>query len=279
MMIKAFGATDIGKLRENNEDNFLIFRPVLKQEGDIGTDYSTENGVLLLVADGMGGAAAGETASAMAVATAKACLEEYHTQNTSLELMQISILTAQKGCQMIVQDRPELSGMGTVATYVYVKNNKADIAQIGDTRLYLYRNKSLEQLTEDQNLVTELVKAGLITLEQAQYHPQKNAVTQAIGALDDVNPYFYTLEVQKGDILLLCSDGLTNMVSDLEIQLALDSSADLQNIPSILIDTANANGGYDLEDRVFEVSPDAQPAFTEFTNIGQLTDVDNLVRS
>lgn len=245
MMIKAFGATDIGKLRENNEDNFLIFRPVLKQEGDIGTEYSTENGVLLLVADGMGGAAAGETASAMAVATAKACLEEYHTQNTSLELMQISILTAQKGCQMIVQDRPELSGMGTVATYVYVKNNKADIAQIGDTRLYLYRNKSLEQLTEDQNLVTELVKAGLITLEQAQYHPQKNAVTQAIGALDDVNPYFYTLEVQKGDILLLCSDGLTNMVSDLEIQLALDSSADLQNIPSILIDTANANGGYD----------------------------------
>ncbi|MCB1178741.1 MAG: serine/threonine-protein phosphatase, partial [Leptospiraceae bacterium] len=136
-------------------------------------------------------------------------------------------------------------GMGSVATYAYFKQNKIFVSQVGDTRLYLYRNKTLEQITEDQNFVTELVKLGIITKEQAEFHPQRNAVTQAIGAVDEVVPVFHELEVKSGDRLLICSDGLTGMLSDIEIQLILDGSNELNEIVSILIDTANANGGHD----------------------------------
>jgi protein phosphatase len=100
-------------------------------------------------------------------------------------------------------------------------------------------------MTEDQNFVTELVKLGIITPEQASFHPQRNAVTQAIGAVDEIEPVHKKVKLEPGDMILLCSDGLSGMVSHVEIQLILDSSSDLQDILTILIDTANANGGHD----------------------------------
>ncbi|MDX1957656.1 MAG: protein phosphatase 2C domain-containing protein [Leptospiraceae bacterium] len=245
MKIKAYGATDIGKVRENNEDNFLIYSAGDEKEGSISKKKTTEKGVLLLVADGMGGAAAGETAAALVISSARAYSKEAINEVTPMEIAYNSLIIAHEACRIVVEKNPSLAGMGSVATIVFVKDEKAFIAQVGDTRLYLYRNHSLEQITEDQNLVTELVKFGLITEEQAQYHPQRNAVTQAVGAGDDLNPVETILELEIGDKLLLCSDGLNGTVSDVEIQLILDGSNDLEDVLQTLIDTANANGGHD----------------------------------
>lgn len=243
MKVVAFGSTDIGKIRENNEDNFLILDIQKRKVGNISDPVSLETGVYLVVADGMGGAAAGETAALQVIESSIYCA----IQNglTPLETNLASILEAQRRCFNIVKQNPQLLGMGSVGTFVYLKDDIAYISQIGDTRLYLYRKKSLEQITEDQNFVSELVKLGIITQEQAAFHPQRNAVTQAIGAIDEIEPKHQKLELQENDILLLCSDGLSGMVSDIELQLILGSSESLEDIPSILIDTANANGGHD----------------------------------
>jgi PPM family protein phosphatase len=245
MKIRAFGATDIGRVRENNEDNFLIFSPSDDKEGNITKKRSTEKGILLLVADGMGGAAAGETASALVISSAKAYSKEALSEVSPIELSYNCLLIAQEACKMVIEKNPSFTGMGSVATNVFVKDEKAFISQVGDTRLYLYRNKSLEQITEDQNLVTELLKLGLISEEQAQYHPQRNAVTQAVGAGDELHPVESILELEIGDKLLLCSDGLNGTISDIELQLILDSSQNLEDIVHNLIHTANANGGHD----------------------------------
>ncbi len=243
MKVVAYGSTDVGRIRENNEDNFLILDVYSQKTGNIHTPISTDTGIFLVVADGMGGAAAGETASLQVIEASFYCA----IQNglTPFETNLASILEAQRRCLEIVKQNPKLIGMGSVGTFVYIKENIAYISQIGDTRLYLYRNKNLEQITEDQNFVSELVRLGIITEEQAAFHPQRNAVTQAIGAIDEIEPKHQKLEIQPNDILLLCSDGLTGMVSDIEIQLILGSSESLEDIPSILIDTANTNGGHD----------------------------------
>jgi serine/threonine protein phosphatase PrpC len=245
MKIRAFGATDVGRIRENNEDNFLIFSPSENREGNISKKKSTDKGFILLVADGMGGAAAGETAAAIVVSSAKTYSKETQEEVTPLELAYNCLIIAQEACKMVIEKNPAFNGMGSVATNVYVKDEKAFISQVGDTRLYLFRNKQLEQITEDQNLVTELVKLGLINEEQAQNHPQRNAVTQAVGAGDDLHPVESILELEIGDKLLICSDGLNGTVSDVEIQLILDGSSDLEDIVHNLIETANANGGHD----------------------------------
>lgn len=243
MKIIAYGGTDTGKIRENNEDNFLILNPENRALGNIDTPISLEKGAFLVVADGMGGAAAGETASLQVVEAAKdvGVMEGL----SPFEINLTSLLEAQKRCYEIVKEKPSLMGMGSVATYAFLKEDIAYISQIGDTRLYLYRNKTLDLVTEDQNFVSELVKLGVITPEQATFHPQRNAVTQAIGAVEEIEPVHTKVRLEPGDILLLCSDGLSGMVTNVEIQLILDSSEDLQDLLSILIDTANANGGHD----------------------------------
>jgi protein phosphatase len=244
MKVKAFGDTNVGKVRENNEDNFLIVN--IEKETTTAFLEPTEGPVYLVVADGMGGAVAGETASAIVVQSALSSVLG-NKSKSPFEINALSILHAQKNCLEMVRSKPEFMGMGSVATYLYIDQAKAKayVSQVGDTRLYRYRNKTLEQITEDQNFVTELVKMKIITKEQAEFHPQRNAVTQAIGAIDEIIPVMQEFDLQVGDKLLLCSDGLNSMVSDIEIQLILDSSSNLKDIVSILIDTANANGGHD----------------------------------
>jgi len=243
MKILAYGGTDVGKVRENNEDNFLILNLETQTSGNIEVPASLEKGVFLVVADGMGGAAAGETAALQVIEASRqiGVLEGL----SPFEVNVYSVIEAQKRCYEIVKEKPSFMGMGSVATFAFLKDDIAYISQIGDTRFYLYRNKTLELMTEDQNFVTELVKLGIITPEQASFHPQRNAVTQAIGAVDEIDPVHKKVKLEPGDMILLCSDGLSGMVSHVEIQLILDSSSDLQDILTILIDTANANGGHD----------------------------------
>lgn len=244
MNIRAFGKTDIGIIRENNEDNFLIMNIGIGEEGDIKKPTSTEDGILLLVTDGMGGAVAGETASLIMVTESAKYMRANKTANPE-DAVRECLLVSHDQCHRMIKLNPGLMGMGTVATVAVLKRNKLSISQIGDTRLYIYRNKTLLQITEDQNFVSELVRLGIITPEQAMIHPQRNAVTQAIGSIEPIIPVDYSENVQAGDKILLCSDGLNGMISDLEMQLLLESSNDLEVVIDNLIDAAKDSGGHD----------------------------------
>jgi PPM family protein phosphatase len=244
MNITAFGKTDIGIIRENNEDNFLIMNIGTSKEGDIKNPTSTVNGIFLLVADGMGGAVAGETASLIMVTESAKYLQTHKTSNPE-DVARECLLVSHDQCHRMIKLNPGLMGMGTVATVAIVKDNVLSISQIGDTRLYLYRDKTLIQITEDQNFVSELVRIGIITPEQAMIHPQRNAVTQAVGSIEPIIPVDYTQALLAGDKLLVCSDGLNAMISDMEIQLLLESSKKLEVVVDNLIYAAKDSGGHD----------------------------------
>ncbi len=244
MNIRAFGKTDIGIIRENNEDNFLIMNIASSQEGDLKDPTSTSKGIMLLVADGMGGAVAGETASLIMVTESAKYLREHKTTNSE-DAARECLLVAHDQCHRMIKLNPGLMGMGTVATVAILKDNQLFISQIGDTRLYLYRNKTLLQVTEDQNFVSELVRIGIITPEQAMIHPQRNAVTQAVGSIEPIIPVDYSQNLEVGDKILICSDGLNAMISDMEIQLILESSKNLEVVIDNLIFAAKDSGGHD----------------------------------
>ncbi len=244
MNIRAFGKTDIGIIRENNEDNFLIMNISTSEEGDISNPTSTEEGILLLVADGMGGAVAGETASLIMVTESGNYMRKTKATDPGKAAREC-LLSSHEQCHRMIKLNPGLMGMGTVATVAIIKQNKLFISQIGDTRLYIYRNKTLLQITEDQNFVSELVRIGIITPEQAMIHPQRNAVTQAVGSMEPITPVDYLESIETGDKILLCSDGLNAMISDMEIQLILESSVDLKVVINNLIFAAKDSGGHD----------------------------------
>jgi PPM family protein phosphatase len=244
MNLEIFAETDIGSVRENNEDNFTTFNLKTKQINPFSEIQDTNDIIALIVADGMGGAAAGETASLTLIE------ESLHFLNEELNLdldripsecMHIS----HKKAHELISENSSLMGMGTVATICILENDSLYISQIGDTRLYIYRDKTLIQITEDQNFVTELVKIGIITEEQALIHPQRNAVTQAVGSVEPILPVDYFEKIKKNDLILICSDGLNSMLTDLEIQLVLETNSSLKEKVKGLIDQANEAGGHD----------------------------------
>lgn len=245
MKIRVHGITDKGKLRENNEDNFLILDIGKKKSGDIDDPRFLTSGIFLVVADGMGGAAAGEKASEIVISTAREVALQNLTASDPDEISFQCIKSAVAECKKITKRNPEWIDMGSVATYAYLHKKNAFIAQVGDTRLYLHRERELKQITEDQTLINELMKLDLITADQARIHPQRNAVTQAIGSMGDLNPVTYHIPLKIGDRILLCSDGLSGMVSDLEIQSILESHSNIPDALKILLETALENGGID----------------------------------
>ena len=244
LKIQATGLTHTGQVRSKNEDYFLLADLKRGKREELREPLPLENGVLLIVADGMGGAACGEVASEEAVKT----IHEY-VSSTSLEapekVLGQSIQEAQQKLREIVDEHPEKSGMGTVVTALLLTENGHHIVQVGDTRLYLLRDGELSQCTEDQSLVASLVKTGRITPEEARYHPYRNQVTQAIGASELIQPELLQLEFQKDDRLLLCSDGLNGMIEDGEIKDVLTQIQDRMEACEKLIQLANECGGTD----------------------------------
>lgn len=245
MKIRVHGITDRGKVRENNEDNFLILDVGKKKSGDIDDPRFLNAGIFLVVADGMGGASAGEKASEIVINTARDFALQNLTASDPDEISFQCIKMAVEECKKITKRKPEWLDMGSVATYAYLHKKNAFIAQVGDTRLYLHRDKELLQITEDQTLINELMRLQMITADQARIHPQRNAVTQAIGSMGDLNPVPYHIKLKVGDRILICSDGLTGMVTDLEIQSILESNSNIPDILKILLETALENGGID----------------------------------
>ena len=223
-MAKVFKATHVGKVRNNNEDSLTVIEPET-----------------FVVADGMGGAHAGEVASRMLIEIVRIVLENVQSLRDE-KLLARAIIVANAKIFETAQKNEEYRGMGTTATILSLGEGTAYFAHVGDSRLYLFRNDELKQITEDHSYVESLVRNGEITEAQARIHPMKNVLLQAVGAVEDVFVDAANFPVQSGDKFLLCTDGLTNMIDDEEIAKILRTASDPAEA---LIDAALKAGGKD----------------------------------
>ena len=223
-MSKVYQATHVGKVRKNNEDALIFIEPET-----------------FVVADGMGGQAAGEVASQMLIDTVKNFLPTVPEPQNE-DILKKAILKANAAILREAKNNPNYQGMGTTATILHIYDRRAYYAHVGDSRLYRLRNKIFEQITQDHSYVEELVRAGEITEAEARVHPMKNFLTQAVGAVEEVEVDTASFTVESGDIFLLCTDGLTNMVDDDAIAEILITSS---NPAETLIQSALDNGGID----------------------------------
>ena len=258
LALSARGLTDQGRTRTTNEDQFVIadVRRVLKvQESSIPQPESllgTALGHLLVVADGIGGHRGGDVASTMAVMGIEnlllntiAWLCNIHGEGVMRELHQ-ALRTTDRWVEQAAGRQPEFRGMGTTLTMAYVNDRTLFVAHAGDSRCYLWRQGALECLTRDHTLVAELVSAGSITPEQAAHHEMRNVVLNSVGGGNSaVKPEVHKHTVEPGDILLLCTDGLTGMVPDDDIAEILARGAPPEQTCQALVDEANRQGGKD----------------------------------
>jgi len=227
-VIRFAGATDTGRRRRRNEDAYVCEPP------------------LFAIADGMGGAQAGEVASGLAAAV----LAETHVDAVNGDGEQRLVELIREANRRVFQRSNEdaaTSGMGTTMTVALVDDEAGTIAfgHVGDSRAYRVRAGELEQLTDDHSLVGELMRSGKLSPEEAETHPQRSVITRALGTEPDIDVDTFSVEVEDGDVYLLCSDGLTDMISDREIESMLQESDDLDAAARRLVDAANAGGGED----------------------------------
>jgi protein phosphatase len=219
-------------IRSGNEDSYFA---------------DPEHG-LFVVADGMGGHAAGEVASEMAVrilADELRVVGEIADEGAAGEHVQRSLKHANLAIYERTLTEIDKQGMGTTASVLILRGGRYLIGQVGDSRVYLLRDGQLRQLTKDHSYVQEQVDAGVLTPEQARYHPYSNVITRCVGAGQDVEPDLYQGEVRRGDTFLVASDGLTGMVDDRRLQQLLMARASAQRIVEALISEANGRGGLD----------------------------------
>ncbi len=252
--IEITGRTDVGLIREHNEDSFLF--------GDLsGGEKFSENDAgilrveavpaLLMVADGVGGAASGEIASSLATEVAFARLKEFSERGALkgaviiADSLQQAVLAANKAIHVHSRENRVHHGMGTTATIALVVNGMVYFAQVGDSRAYVIRGGIARQMTKDQSLVQRMVDAGKLTQEQAERSEHRNIILQALGPEPTITPEFTRDRLQHGDVIILCSDGLTNQVSSGEIAAAVEAKGDLESICDALIDRAIQTGAPD----------------------------------
>jgi PPM family protein phosphatase len=237
--------TDVGMIRSGNEDNFAVHA-----NGDRG---------LFIVADGMGGHAAGEVASEMAVQIIERELQGIQTldDRTVAETVAEALRKANRNIHDRTITEVDKQGMGTTASVLLISRQKYMIGQVGDSRVYRLRDGALQQLTKDHSYVQEQVDAGFLTPEQARYHPYSNVITRCVGASPEVEPDIYAGEAKVGDLFLVASDGLTGMVDDRRLQMLLMSRAEPERKVHSLISEANGRGGLDnITAIVVQVAPD-----------------------
>ena len=244
--------TDVGMIRSGNEDNFAV------------SDWGNRG--LFIVADGMGGHAAGEVASEMAVQTIERELQNLKDPHD--DDAEDKLADALRKANRTIHDRTitevDKQGMGTTASVLLLWESKYLIGQVGDSRVYLLRDGELQQLTKDHSYVQEQVDAGFLTPEQARYHPYSNVITRCVGASPEVEPDIYEGEVKIGDLFLVASDGLTGMVDDRRLQILLMSRAAPERKVHALIAEANGRGGLDnITAIVVQVAPDEAPVSRE----------------
>jgi protein phosphatase len=254
VVVNVFGRTDVGRTREHNEDAFVV--------ADLSTDNATlqpevrrhvlgPKGTLFMVADGMGGAAAGEIASAMAVEVVLGELREKWIASDSFDAEEFvralrrSTAAANQQIHNFAASHTEYRGMGTTATVAGLLGDTLYVAQVGDSRAYLVRDGVARQITKDQSLMQKLIEAGEMTEEEAAQSDRRNIILQALGPEPMIKVDLTHQKVRRGDVLVLCSDGLSGQVSKDEIARVVSQEADLVAVCKRLIDMANENGGPD----------------------------------
>jgi protein phosphatase len=248
--MRSAGKSDIGLVRKVNEDDFLCLKlnDLLKLENP-GLDL-----YLCIVADGMGGRNAGEVASSMAVhEIVEFIKEKYIKVLVEKDTAEEKIFSLIRDAIYYSNDRiykksllnSEYVGMGTTLSMILIKDNTLFYGHVGDSRIYLIRKNEITRLTEDHSLVAELVKQGTIKPEEAFSHPQKNIITRALGTEYDIEADLGKHEMAEGDYVLLCTDGLSNLINDNDIMEQVLSAQDVEQACEKLINMAKENGGYD----------------------------------
>lgn len=232
-MIKTASLSDRGKRRQLNQD------VVYSSELPVGNLPN-----LFMIADGMGGHKAGDYASRYAIDTI--CKEAENSPETIPEkILQDAISVANADIYALSIGNKELEGMGTTLVAAVIYGNLLKIGNVGDSRLYIVNGKHIRQITTDHSLVEEMIKMGGLDRESARSHPNKNIITRAVGVADEVLADFYEVKLQEGDTVLLCSDGLSNMLEDEEIRMIVNAQRDITEKAEALVRAANQNGGRD----------------------------------
>ena len=232
-MLKTFSMTDIGRKRKANQDY------VYSSEQPVGRLPN-----LFVVADGMGGHNAGDYASRVAVETIVERIAD-STEQDPLRVFDMAIQAANARIRKLAEGSPELEGMGTTVVAASCGEGCLFVANVGDSRLYVVNHLRIRQITRDHSWVEEMVRRGGLGREEAKNHPDKNIITRAVGADSVVSPDFFRVQIEDGDMILMCTDGLTNMLEDGEIRMILEAARDIVEGAQELVQAANENGGRD----------------------------------
>ena len=230
--MKTFSMIDVGRKREVNQDYIFVSNEPL---GNLPN--------LLIVADGMGGHRAGDFASRYAVESLKEDLAN-STEDGPEAMIRKAIQSANQKLIEAARQDARLEGMGTTLVVATVIEHTLYFANVGDSRLYLLHD-TIKQLSKDHSFVQEMVRLGGIDAEEAKHHPDKNIITRAVGAREKVEVDFFEYRLKKGDIILMCTDGLSNMIEDEEMLVIVKSSRDIVEAVERLVERANDNGGND----------------------------------
>ncbi len=229
--------TDIGRVRENNEDKYEVF--ITESDSELAS-----RGQIFVVCDGMGGHEAGQIASELA---SKTFIEVYRTHPATEpeEAARAAVKAANRFVLDVARLIPNRRGMGTTLTSLCILQDKGIFTHVGDSRLYRLRGGTLEQITFDHTWVEQTVRAGTMSREEAEAHPYRHVLTQAVGTADEIQPDIATFELEVGDVYMLCSDGVTNHVSDEAIKMHLSSGKGCFQTAWELVSAALAGGGSD----------------------------------
>ncbi len=266
LTLQIHATSHIGRVRRGNEDNYLMLNITRSKawtsaqaDGEFVIESQKfevdDNGIVLAVSDGMGGALAGEVASKMAVETVSEQLlandlDETLTPESQDHYLVSKLYNATVNANSLIHEQgrsdPQYQGMGATFTGMGVTPKAIDIVQVGDSRAYLIRNRRIYQITKDQSLVQQLIDAQQISPEEAETHTLKNVILQALGAQNEIYPVVARLSPAKNDVFLICSDGLSNKVSAASMQkIVVENIVTLENACADLVREANENGGED----------------------------------
>jgi protein phosphatase len=254
LVVVAGGRTDAGRVRNLNEDSYLVAalgRDAVVMKGTTTTLTVPHTPALRVVADGVGGAASGEIASLMATDTMFIELRRRYesdwprTQAGIDTALRAAMVAANHVIFTYASGNPQHRGMATTATLAVVQDNTINIAQVGDSRAYLVRAGVARQITKDQSLIQRLVDAGEMTADEAAHSDRRNIILQALGSEATVAPDTYTEHAEVGDVLLLCSDGLSNLVPPTDIARIALADDNMETVCERLVSCANSRGGHD----------------------------------
>ncbi len=232
-MVKTFSITNIGIRRKLNQDF------VYTSEQPVGNLPN-----LFIVADGMGGHNAGDYASKVTVETMVEKIGA-SSETESTRILEEAIRTANELIRRRASESADLEGMGTTVVAATLDGDRLCVANVGDSRLYVANHKEIRQITKDHSWVEEMVRRGGLGREEARNHPDKNIITRAVGADDEIKVDFFSVQLKEGDLILMCTDGLTNMLEDEEIRMVLDGARDMVEKAEELVAAANERGGRD----------------------------------